>query len=83
MLLAFPADIRLGWKGLLGTNALAYYNFFKLTVIKSFITLILGAKGQKLLFFATVGQTNKLECLSLEILGAKLIFEERKSYSTG
>ncbi len=38
-LLASPTNIRLGWKGLPGTNALAYYEKALLTAIKSFITL--------------------------------------------
>ncbi len=28
--LALPANVRLGWKGLLGTNTLAYYDISKL-----------------------------------------------------
>ncbi len=32
-------NIRLSWKGLLGTNALDYYEKTYLTVVKSFITL--------------------------------------------
>jgi hypothetical protein len=36
---ALPANIRLGWKGLPGTNALAYYEKAYLTSVKSFITL--------------------------------------------
>jgi hypothetical protein len=42
MLLALPANIRLGWKGLPRTNALAYYEKLKLTAVKSFITLAPG-----------------------------------------
>ncbi len=37
--LASPANIRLSWKGLPGTNTLAYYEKVLLTVVKSFITL--------------------------------------------
>jgi hypothetical protein len=37
--LALPTNIRLGWKGLPGTNALTYYEKLKLTAVKSFITL--------------------------------------------
>jgi hypothetical protein len=40
--LALPANIRLGWKGLPGTNTLAYYKTPKITVAKSFITLATG-----------------------------------------
>jgi hypothetical protein len=36
---AFPANIRLGWKGLPGTNALAYYESLKITAVKSFLGL--------------------------------------------
>ncbi len=38
-LLALPESIRLGWKGLPGTNALAYYENSYVTAVKSFITL--------------------------------------------
>jgi hypothetical protein len=37
--LALFANIRLDWKGLPGTNALAYYEKSKLTAVKRFITL--------------------------------------------
>jgi hypothetical protein len=37
-LLASPTNISLHWKGLPGTNALAYYEESYLTAIKSFIT---------------------------------------------
>ncbi len=37
--LASPANIRLGYKGLAGTNALAYNEKSSLTAVKSFITL--------------------------------------------
>ncbi len=40
--LALPANIRLVWKSLPGTNALAYYENSQLTVIKRFITLAHG-----------------------------------------
>jgi hypothetical protein len=36
---ALPANISLGWKGLPGTNALAYYEKLYLMTVKSFITL--------------------------------------------
>jgi len=32
MLLALPTNIRLGWKGLPGTNTVAYYKHFKLDI---------------------------------------------------
>ncbi len=37
--LALPANIRIGWKGLPGTNTLANYKHSKITIVKSFITL--------------------------------------------
>ena len=40
--LALPANIRLGWKGLPGTNTLAYYQKAYLTAVKSFITSATG-----------------------------------------
>ncbi len=43
--LALPTNNRLGWKGLPGTNALAYYKNSLLTAVKCFITLALGCKG--------------------------------------
>ncbi len=36
---ALSTNIRLGWKGLPGKNALAYFEKSKLTAVKSFITL--------------------------------------------
>ncbi len=36
---ALPTNIRLGWKGLPETNALAYYEKAQLTAVKCFITL--------------------------------------------
>ncbi len=35
-------NLRLGWKGLPGTNALAYYKKSTITAVKSFITLAPG-----------------------------------------
>jgi hypothetical protein len=37
MLLASPTIIRLGWKGLPGTNTLAYYENPQITAVKKFI----------------------------------------------
>jgi hypothetical protein len=37
MLLASPTNIRLGWKGLPGTNTLAYYENPLIMTVKSFI----------------------------------------------
>jgi hypothetical protein len=39
---AILENIRLGWKSLPGTNALAYYEHLKITAVKSFITLAPG-----------------------------------------
>ncbi len=41
-LLALPTNIRLGRKGLPGTNASAYYKNSYVTPVKSFITLATG-----------------------------------------
>ncbi len=49
-LLAFPTNITLGWKGLPGINALAYYEKSSLTAVKSFITLATGLNLMKLFF---------------------------------
>jgi hypothetical protein len=53
-LLALPANIGLGWKGLPGTNALAYYKKLELTAVKSFITL---AQEYSVLILKNHGQT--------------------------
>ncbi len=37
--LALLTNTRLGWKGLRGTNTLAYYKHSKLTAVKSYISL--------------------------------------------
>ncbi len=37
--LSLLANTKLGWKGLLGTNAQAYYEHFKFTTVKGCITL--------------------------------------------
>jgi hypothetical protein len=39
-LLALPVNIRLGWKGLLGTNTLAYCEHVYTADVKSVITII-------------------------------------------
>ncbi len=44
-LLASPTNIRLGWKGLPGTNTLAYYENLQIMAVKSFI---LRAPGLRL-----------------------------------
>jgi hypothetical protein len=47
-LLALLSNIRHGWKGMLGTSTLAYYEQFKITDDKSFITLGPGVNIIKL-----------------------------------
>jgi hypothetical protein len=42
---ALLTNIRLGWKGLPGTNTLAYYEHSQLTDVKRFITLDPGSNG--------------------------------------
>ncbi len=34
-----PLNIRLGWKGISGTNTLAYYEHSQIAAVKSFMTL--------------------------------------------
>ncbi len=41
-----PTNIRLDWKGLPGSNALAYYEKPQLTAVKSFITLATDRSGR-------------------------------------
>jgi hypothetical protein len=38
-LLALPKNIRLGWKGLQGTNSLAYYVHLENTAVKKFYNI--------------------------------------------
>jgi hypothetical protein len=42
MLFALTTNIRLDWKGLAGTDTLAYYEHSSITDVKSFIKLGLG-----------------------------------------
>jgi hypothetical protein len=44
---ALPANIRLGWKGLLGTNTQAYYENPYITAVKSFIGLVPERSNQR------------------------------------
>ncbi len=46
--LALCANIVLGWKGLPGTNTLAYYGHSYISDMKSFITLVPGPNVKKL-----------------------------------
>ncbi len=64
-ILALPMNIRLCWKGLLGTNTLAYYENSQITGMKSFITLAQGFNVTNLFFFITDAPKNKLECFAL------------------
>ncbi len=49
---ALPDNIRPGWKGLRGTNALAYYKHLLITAVKSFTILSSGAENSvRLKFF--------------------------------
>ncbi len=51
-------NIRQGWKGLLGTNKLAYYENSLITSIKSFMSLVLGLASNNLLGWEVfLGQT--------------------------
>jgi hypothetical protein len=45
-LLDQPTNIRQGWKGLLGTNTLAFYEHLLITTVKAFIRL--GPAGKLL-----------------------------------
>ncbi len=56
-LLALPTNIRLGWKGLSGTNALAYYEKAQLTAVKCFITLAATTFGITTIIIATFTMT--------------------------
>ncbi len=64
-LLASPANIRLGWKGLPRTNAIAYYEKVEITGVKSFITLAQGVNIIKLITAVIYKFVNKLEHLSM------------------
>jgi hypothetical protein len=48
----FLTNITLGWKGLPGKNAVAYYSNSKLTTVKFFITLATG--GSKVLRYVSL-----------------------------
>jgi hypothetical protein len=49
-LLALLTKIRLSWKGLPGTNALAYYEHLQVTDVKRFIIFGKGANVIKLFY---------------------------------
>ncbi len=69
-LLASPTNIRLGWKGLPGTYALAYYKNLYLTAVKSFIALAHGTNIINLFCPYITDFCNKLECLSMASLSS-------------
>ncbi len=50
-LLALPANIRLDWKGLPGTKALAYYKTLSISAVKLIITILPGVNLIKLFSF--------------------------------
>ncbi len=62
-----PENIRLGWRGLSGTNTLACYENPEITAVKSFIV---QAPGPNVVMLFTIFQ-NKLECLPLAILSSR------------
>jgi hypothetical protein len=62
--LALPANIRLGWKGLPGTNTLAYYKNPQITD-KTFYNIGQWCRVYKPFFSSSLtGGPNKLEYLS-------------------
>jgi hypothetical protein len=67
---ALSTIIRLGRKGLPRTNTLAYYENYKLTAAKSFITLATGANVMNFLWPYFTNFYDKLECLSLASLSS-------------
>jgi hypothetical protein len=54
--LALHTNIRLGWKGLLRTNTLAYYDHFQIMKKEKFYNIDTGVDVKKRYFFATVKQ---------------------------
>jgi hypothetical protein len=65
-LINLPLNIRLGWKGLPGTNALAYFAYS--SVQRYFLTLSYCKNVLKLFEYITNDITKKLECLHEVIL---------------
>ncbi len=57
-----PANIRLGWNGLTGTNTLAFNENSKLTAVKSFTTLAAGVLNDPNIWLdgAIVAKYNKI-----------------------
>jgi hypothetical protein len=78
-LLALLTNIRLSWKGLAGTNALAYYEKSSLKAVKSFITLATGVNVIKLFSIALTMRSNKLKHLSFESLSSQVLEFEGKA----
>jgi hypothetical protein len=52
--LALPT-IRLGWKGLQGTNTLDYYKHLQITALQSFVTLGPGGRKWQLIYSVRKG----------------------------
>ncbi len=71
---ALHTNTRLGWKGLPGTNALAYYGNPLIMAVKNFMIRAPGVNAMKhfLLYPLPLG-TSKLECLSLKKKFSRLI----------
>jgi hypothetical protein len=59
---ALLTNLRLGWRGLPGTNTLAYYKNSLIADRKSFITLASDLNVIKLFLSAMKFGKNKLEC---------------------
>jgi hypothetical protein len=78
-LLALPANIRLGWNGLPGTNTLAYYEKSLLTAVKHFKTLATGVNVINFFPSSLMMRPNKLGCLSLEALSSQVLEFESKA----
>jgi hypothetical protein len=68
--MCYQANARLGWKCLLGTNPLAYYENLNLTRVKSFIRVTPRANVIKLFMVVSYNFNNKIERLSLASLSS-------------
>ncbi len=68
-LLAFAKNIRLGRKGLPGTNSLAYFEKSQLTTVKSFITLATGVRK-----IGVLEKEARLDCVIKQTLFASMNF---------
>ncbi len=74
MLLALPTNIRLGWRGLPWTNALACYERSLITAVKSFITPSFGAE---LFLVATTFSRTTLITMTLGVFILTLVLLRR------